>query len=318
MAGEFDAGRPPHAVLIDGPEGSGKRTLARIVARAGVCLAQGEKPCGSCRQCVNALEDRNPDIMVYSGAGGARSFSVDTVRAIRMDAALPPNDADKKVYILTNVQEMSDSAQNALLKILEEPPAYVMFVLTCVSRSRVLDTVRSRCFSVSVGPVGEEDTVRALTSDDPSLSAERAGEAAELAGGIIGRAKQCLTGGSLSKAAGLSERFAMTLCGSDEYAFISVSGELCRDAELGKAFVDLSALIFRDACAVKAGANRQISGCPKAVKSLAGSLTSRQLYTLMCRALDFEGKSEKNLNRQLMYTAYFAALWEDAHSVSGI
>lgn len=318
LAGEFDAGRPPHAVLIDGPEGSGKRTLALIVARAALCMSQDEKPCGKCRQCQNALQNCNPDITVYSGAGGARSFSVDTVRAIRADASLPPNDADKKVYILTNVHEMSDSAQNALLKILEEPPSYVMFVLTCAGSARVLDTVRSRCFSVSIGPVPADDAVSALMAADKSLGRERAMEAAALSGGIIGRAMQYLSGGGLSRTAEISGRFAKTLCGSDEYEFLKVSGSLCRDTELGQTFIELSALVFRDACMRKAGTAGGLSGCTEAVDTLSGALTSRQLCALMERALDFGKKSEKNLNRQLMYTAYFAALWEDAHAVTGI
>ena len=87
---------------------------------------------------------QHPDIAVYGGKGGSRSFHVEEVRQIRDSAAVMPNEAQAKVYILDGADHMTEQAQNALLKVLEEPPSYVIFLLTCGAASSLLPTVRSR------------------------------------------------------------------------------------------------------------------------------------------------------------------------------
>jgi len=316
LSGAFDNGRVPHALLIDGSEGSGKRTLARIIAQAAVCEGGGELPCGHCRQCINAMGGNHPDITTYSGTGGARSFSVDTVRHVRLDAYVTPNDAAKKVYILMDVHNMTEQAQNALLKILEEPPSYVMFILTCCGRSRVLETVQSRCAIVTLGPVTEGETILALMSENPALDRLSALKAARLSGGIIGRAKKGLEEGSFSDAAALSTRFAAALCGYDQYKFLRLSGSLEKDQGLLLAFIELMPLLFRDALAMKAGGQAKLSGCAQEAASLAAGLTRHQVYSLTQRSLEVGVAMERYANKTLMLTNLFSQLWQCAHEIS--
>ena len=101
------------------------------------------------------------DIKVYEGSGAARSFHIDVVREIRMDAYIRPNESDRKVYLLMGAQNLSEQAQNALLKILEEPPSYVLFLLVCKDKSALLPTVLSRAMLLSAcGEETEDEEVR--------------------------------------------------------------------------------------------------------------------------------------------------------------
>lgn len=140
----FAGDRFPHAVLLEGGSGSGTDRLAAVLARAAVCLSSGDKPCGTCAGCVKSAAGSHPDIFTLNGDENPRAFPVDAVRRIRADAYVRPNEAPRRVFVLLGMQNMSEISQNALLKILEEPPENVLFVLTTVSAASLLPTVRSR------------------------------------------------------------------------------------------------------------------------------------------------------------------------------
>lgn len=158
LALAFDEGRFPHAVLLEGSPGSGTDVLSGILAKAAVCLSENEQPCGRCSGCIKAAAGSHPDILTLDGDSNPRVFPVDAVREIRTGAYIRPNEAPRKVYRLLGVQNMSEPSQNALLKVLEEPPENVWFLLTAVSASALLPTIRSRVQIFSLedgGPSGE-------------------------------------------------------------------------------------------------------------------------------------------------------------------
>lgn len=156
----FSGERMPHAVILEGEPGSGTDKLAAILAKAAVCLSDGDKPCGKCAGCVKAQAGSHPDIVTLNGDENPRAFPVDAIRQIRSDAYIRPNEAPRKVFVLLGVQNMSEISQNALLKILEEPPENVLFILTTVSAAALLPTVRSRAqlFPVAGGSLPEDWT----------------------------------------------------------------------------------------------------------------------------------------------------------------
>ena len=162
----FDEGRFPHAVLLEGSPGSGTDILSGILAKAAVCLAENERPCGRCPGCVKAAAGSHPDILTLDGDGNPRVFPVDAVREIRAGAYILPNEAPRKVYRLLGVHNMAEPSQNALLKVLEEPPENVIFLLTAFSASALLPTIRSR--------------VQIFTLEDGGGSEEGRGETAPL------------------------------------------------------------------------------------------------------------------------------------------
>lgn len=144
LSAAFGSDRFPNAALLEGGTAEERRGLALTLGRAALCSGEGERPCGQCPNCIKALAGSHPDLRVEGGGGAARSFHVDVVRSVRDDAFIRPNEAARKVFVLLEAQAMSEQAQNALLKVLEEPPPNVLFLLTVPSSTMLLPTVRSR------------------------------------------------------------------------------------------------------------------------------------------------------------------------------
>lgn len=158
------AGALSHAYIVWG--GSGRDALARQLASAALCAGEaGARPCGTCAHCVKSGAGIHPDLTVLDRAEGKREITVDQIRALREDAFILPNEARKKVYIIQNAGDMNASAQNALLKLLEEPPRSVMLILTAGSEAELLDTVRSRCVSLQYGAEDAADPAYAALAD---------------------------------------------------------------------------------------------------------------------------------------------------------
>ena len=148
--------RFPHAVIIEGGSAEERMTLAKKTAAALVCSGGGIRPCFNCSDCRKALADSHADVLVYSVEDKPKAFKVDIVREIRKKAYIVPNEADRKVFILENSHTMGNEGQNAILKILEEPPSYINFILLCSSKSGFLPTVLSRATVYKLGENSSE------------------------------------------------------------------------------------------------------------------------------------------------------------------
>jgi DNA polymerase-3 subunit delta' len=183
-----------HAYLISGPAGSGKRTLARLLAAAMVCTGQGEKPCGGCAACRKVMGGIHPDVIQVGSDG--KDITVGQAREARSDAYVRPNEGSRKVYIFHNAQDMNPSAQNALLKLLEEGPAYAAFLLLTENPGGVLTTIRSRCEALALTPVSQAEAEFYLAQRFPSLPREQRHAAARSCGGLLGQAVALLEGGA--------------------------------------------------------------------------------------------------------------------------
>lgn len=162
-----------HAFILAGSAGSGKHALAQILARAMVCDAKGTKPCGSCPACKKALGGIHPDIITVAPVEEGKAITVDQVRQMRADAYIRPNEAPRKVYILEQTDRMRGEAQNAMLKLLEEGPAYAAFLLLAENQGGLLPTVRSRCETL------------ALIGGEQSLSGPEEEQTAQLAHTLV-------------------------------------------------------------------------------------------------------------------------------------
>lgn len=172
-------GRFPQTVLLCGNDSADLKTLATIVAEGLLCESDGERPCGSCLACRKVVDGAHPDLSVIDEEEAL--LKVEVVRQIKSQDWLRPTDGPRHVTIIHHAQNLTESAQNALLKELEEPPAYAFFILTSERPDNLLPTVRSRCTRFTLKPpeesIPDEETVSKLA---PYLTALAAGREDDL------------------------------------------------------------------------------------------------------------------------------------------
>lgn len=257
------SGRMPHALILEGGDEAARTKLARHLARWAVCGGEGDKPCGSCPACQKALSGNHPDIFTAQGGSGPKSFHVDVIRTIRADAYILPNEAPRKVYLLLGADAMTEQAQNALLKILEEPPERVVFVITCASAASLLDTVRSR---------------------SQTLTLEGGEEAPEQ-----------------TPATQLAEEIAAALTAPREYELLCLTGKLVKDKELARGVLRHLALLFRDACVCGFTGGAPLSGSEQAAL-LSQRLPRARLMDLLTVVEQAQRRMDQNANQNLLAT----------------
>ena len=192
LISSLQKGRISHFYLISGPEGSGKRTLAKLLTAAILCR-DTHKPCGTCNACRKVMGNSHPDVITVVDPEH-KAVAVKLVRQAREDMYIRPNESDYKVYIFP--QELGIEGQNALLKILEEPPKYGVFLLLSNNAEQLLPTVRSRCTELALSALPADLLVRELSGEFPEASPHTLSAAAARSGGYYGQAKELLKQGA--------------------------------------------------------------------------------------------------------------------------
>lgn len=254
----------PQTLLIEGGTAEERRMLAQTVAKAIVCHSAEQAPCGVCNACQKCVSGNHPDVALFAPEKKNASIKVEVCRQIRQDAFVVPNDGDCKVYILEDSQNMNDSSENALLKILEEPPRGVYFILTCTSRAAMLPTVLSRAAVVSL--VGElssfsEETVQTATA------------------------------------------VAEALCTGEEWALLCATAALSKDRDEIRNVLSCLSGFFTDALCILSGGNVSAEHRDKAQR-LAKRFSKDKLYKALRETQALEKSAERNANANLLLTSF--------------
>ena len=186
-------GHISHFYLISGPAGSGRHTLAKLLAAAILCR-EPEAPCLQCRVCRKVLDGNHPDFITVDDPE-KKTVPVDLIRQARADIFVRPNESEHKIYLFPRAQDMGLPGQNALLKVLEEPPEYGVFLLITDNPERLLPTVRSRCVELALKPLPEPVLLAELRRRFSKAEEETLRAAAMVSGGFLGQAEKLLSEG---------------------------------------------------------------------------------------------------------------------------
>lgn len=261
--------RFPHAVILEGGSVQERMQLAKKIAAALICTSGGITPCGECSACKKAAADSHADILVYSVEDKPKAFKVDIVREIRNKAYIVPNEADRKAFILENSHTMGVEGQNAILKILEEPPAYVNFILLCSSKSGFLPTVLSRATVYTLG--------QASSADGDSIPREEIVEAAK-----------CI---------------ASAVTSLDDIEIIKAAAVFEKNQKLLRATLPIIQEIFAQALRIKYSAEEEESEFGAVTAEIAQKLSRRSLIALVENTDTLMNSIRLNANHNLMVTA---------------
>lgn len=194
LRASLGSGRISHFYLISGPLGSGKHTLAGLLAAAILCKGS-DRPCCRCEHCRKVLSGVHPDFITVDDPE-KKTVPVDLIRWAREDVYIRPNESDRKVYLFPRAQDMGVPGQNALLKILEEPPKHGVFLLLTDNPEKLLPTVRSRCTPLALQPLSDAELRSALLLSHPDSTPDALSAAIHRSGGFLGQAKTLLTQGT--------------------------------------------------------------------------------------------------------------------------
>lgn len=288
--------RVAHSFLLYGEKGLGKKTLAKYIAMKLLCTNENA-PCGECFHCRNILNNTHPDVVWAEHSGKINSIVADTVRKICNDANIKPN-YDKKVFIFSDADIMNSTAQNILLKSVEEPPEYVYYIFTSKAKDTFLPTILSRVVSINVTECSDKECINALSS--MQYTQEQIQEAIECFHGNIGNCIDYLNKGELYTSVEIVKCFNSSLLNHDEYELLKVFTQLNGNRDLTKKTLSIIDKHIRDVIAVKINCNTP-SGCYfDGAKMLAKKLSIQSCQNIHLNIYEALNDIDSNVNINLI------------------
>lgn len=265
------SGKLSHALIFEGASSQVRLSAAKETAMAILCKGDN-KPCNSCSSCHKVSIGAHPDLHITDKQGAL--IKVDDIRDIKEKAKVYPNDGDKSVYIICDAQNMNPQAQNALLKIFEEPAKHVAFILTCPSKSSLLDTIISRATAYTMG----------------ETTAEQSDEESE-------------------KSRELAQSLLMSLINGNELDFIRKTAVFQKDKALFTSVLRDMEPLLRDALVLSSGARVLISGEKETAEALKNSLTQKKLMLILNEIQSLRDNAESAANHNLSLTRLSSILY---------
>lgn len=248
--------RVVNSLLIYGEKGLGKKTIADYISASLLCETGKGIPCGECKSCKMILHKAHPDVIYAVPSGKSGNYKIETLREIVQNASIMPNEGKYKIYIIADMDNTLVSAQNALLKLIEEPPDHCVIILTASSRSSLLSTIISRVVSLSAHEVSKDSCEKALF--ESGYDGSNIKKAVEILGGNIGKCKSYLDREDIADAVTVTRNITDAVASGDEYLMLKEFSELIGDKAMTVCVLNLLCEVVRDAMSVSAGCDEKI------------------------------------------------------------
>ncbi|MGN0361621.1 MAG: DNA polymerase III subunit delta' [Bilifractor sp.] len=305
-------GKVSHAYIIGGEKGSGKRLIATLFAMTLQCETHSTEPCGKCTSCRKALAGNHPDIIYVThekpnsvGVGDIREQLVD-------DVQIRPYESPYKIYIVEEAGKMTPQAQNALLKTIEEPPEYAIIMLLAENPEILLPTIRSRCVTLNLKPVSDEE-MRTYLMQQLHVPDYQADIMASFAQGNIGRAKRIAESSEFME---MVENAVYLLKHSNQmavYEMVDAIRVMAGDKQKIYDYLDIFTIWFHDVLMFKA--TREVDGLVmkgeiKAIRERASTSSYEGLQKILESIQNAAARLRANVNYDLTMELLFLTMKE--------
>lgn len=297
-----------HAYLFVGPAGSGKRSVALLLARSLCCRqpGSGSQPCGACVPCRKLAEGNHPEVELLQPEGATHRIS--DLRNLQARIWRRPAEGPCRVIIIDAAERMQAAAANSLLKILEEPPGHCVFMLLTENAAAVLPTIRSRCQGVVFTPLPAAAIEQVLTTRH-GIAPALARSVAALAGGSIGQALRLAADPAVGERRELAQNLLAALPDSDDSACLQAAEALEKRPDLAEVLLQLQ-VGLRDLLVQRCGAGDPVVDGAAAAGpgNLPPRLQAAELTDMFGCVEEARRQLERNANTRLVLDVLFLRL----------
>ncbi len=293
-----------HAYLVCGPKGYGKKTLLAYLLHLIMC--ERNCACLSCNPCLTVSSGANPDVKLISNQEKA-SIGIDKIRELIKDVYIKPVMGEKKVIVIENAHLLTAGAQNALLKVIEEPPSYAVFFLLCDNVSTILQTVLSRVAKINLSPLPETKLKEIVPNLSPFLY--------HYCGGNIGELLRLKDDIELSTLRNIAIDAVMSISDSDGFSMYKACQPLEKDRKKTVEVMDLMLMFVRDVILDKNGLDKMIVNEDKIneIKTFSSLVNREKCLKIAGHIQDFQKKLGKSGNLSMAVETMFVKCREVIH-----
>lgn len=302
-----------HSYIFAGEKGSGKKLLAKLFAMTLQCEKHGKEPCLQCSSCKKAMNRNHPDI-IYVSHEKPNSIGIEDIREqLIADVDIKPYTGPYKVYIVDEAEKLTVQAQNALLKTIEEPPAYAVIMLLVNNGATLLPTIASRCVTLNFKPVRDE-VIKKYLMEELHVPDYQAEVSVAFAQGNVGRAKQIATAEDFAEMMEAAFRILKKGKDMEVYEMVDAIKLLSEQKHTVYEYLDLFLVWFRDVLMFKA--TNQIDGLVfrqeyNDIKSHADVSSYEGLETIIKAIETAKQRLQANVNFDLTMELLFLTIREN-------